>query len=69
MTKIQFQANKPLSQLSTFGIGGPARFFTEVQKIEELQSHLKYCHEQKLLFSLSAKAPIACSTIADSMGL
>lgn len=55
MTKIQFQANKSLSQLSTFGIGGPARFFAEVQKIEELQSHLKYCHEQKLPFFIVGK--------------
>lgn len=44
----QFEVDKPLSQISTFGIGGPARFFAEVQKIDELQSLLSYCYSQKL---------------------
>lgn len=52
---FQFEVNRPLSQLSTFGIGGPARFFTEVQKIEELQSLLKYCHEKTLPFFIVGK--------------
>lgn len=51
----QFEIDKPLSQLSTFGIGGPARFFAEVQKIEELQSLLYYCHAQKLPFFVLGK--------------
>ncbi len=51
----EFQSNKFLNQLSTFGIGGPARLFTEVQQIEELQSLLRYCHEQKLPFFIVGK--------------
>jgi UDP-N-acetylmuramate dehydrogenase len=51
----QFEVDKPLSQLSTFGIGGPARFFTEVQKTEELQAVLKYCHAQNLPFLIVGK--------------
>jgi UDP-N-acetylmuramate dehydrogenase len=50
-----FEVDKPLSQLSTFGIGGPARFFSEVQKIDELQELLKYCHAQKLPFFVVGK--------------
>lgn len=46
----QFEIDKPLSRVSTFGIGGPARFFVEVQKTDELQSLLAYCHSQKLPF-------------------
>lgn len=51
----QFELDKPLSQLSTFGIGGPARFFTEVQKIDELQSLIKYCTLQNLPFFIVGK--------------
>src|SRR5580692_9237717 len=51
----QFEANKSLSQLSTFGIGGPAQFFTEVQKTEDLQALLQYCHGQKLPFLILGK--------------
>lgn len=53
--KQPFEVDKPLSQLSTFGIGGPARFFSEVQKIDELQVLLKYCHAQKLPFFVVGK--------------
>ena len=51
----KFEVNKPLSQLSTFGIGGPARFFIEVKKVDELQLILKYCHAQKLPFFVVGK--------------
>lgn len=51
----QFEVDKPLSQLSTFGIGGPARFFAEVQKVEELQSLIQYCNSQKLPFLIVGK--------------
>jgi UDP-N-acetylmuramate dehydrogenase len=51
----QFENDKPLSELSTFGIGGPALFFTEVQKIEELQEILKDCFVKKLPFFVVGK--------------
>ncbi len=51
----QFEVDKPLSRLSTFGIGGAARFFVEAQKIEELQSLMSYCHAQKLPFFILGK--------------
>ncbi len=50
-----FEIDKPLSQLSTFRIGGPARFFTEVQTIDGLQILLKDCYLQKLPFFVVGK--------------
>ncbi len=50
-----FELDRPLSQLSTFGIGGPARFFIEIQKIEQMQSAISYCNEQKLPFFILGK--------------
>lgn len=52
---FQFEVDKPLSQLSTFGIGGPARFFFEVQKVEQLQSLMVYCQTQNLPFFILGK--------------
>src|ERR1700722_11897383 len=51
----QFEINKLLSQFSTFGIGGPARMFIEVQHIETLQEVLKYCHAEKIPFFVLGK--------------
>lgn len=50
-----FEKDKSLKTLSTFGVGGPARFFIAVQKVDEMLSLLKYCHEQKLPFFLLGK--------------
>jgi UDP-N-acetylmuramate dehydrogenase len=50
-----FETDKPLSQLSTFGIGGPARFFSEAHTISDLQALLAYCHAQKLPFFILGK--------------
>lgn len=55
MMSFPFEVDKPLSQLTTFKIGGPARLFLEVQKIEELQSLMRYCHEQNLPFFILGK--------------
>lgn len=51
----QFEVDKSLSKLSTFGIGGPARFFIEVQKVEELQALMTYCGTQQLPFFVLGK--------------
>ncbi|MBS0630124.1 MAG: UDP-N-acetylmuramate dehydrogenase [Verrucomicrobia bacterium] len=51
----QFQKNKPLSELSTFGIGGPARYFIEVHSIEELQNVISYCYKTNLSYHLVGK--------------
>lgn len=52
---IVFQENKPLSQVSTFGIGGPARYFVEVRQIEEMQQVLKKCRNEKLPYIVIGK--------------
>lgn len=51
----RFESDKPLNQLSTLGIGGPARFFVEVYTIQELQEVLKYAKEQSLPFFVLGK--------------
>lgn len=51
----KFQVNKPLSGLSTFGIGGPAEFFIEIQTIAEMQELLSYCSRQKLPYIILGK--------------
>jgi UDP-N-acetylmuramate dehydrogenase len=60
-----FEVDKPLNQLSTFGVGGPARFFIEVQKTEELQALLAYCYAQKLCFFILGKGS---NTLFDDRG-
>ncbi len=50
-----FQKNKSLAEFSTFGIGGAARFFTEIETIEDLQEVLQYCHQHKLPFHILGK--------------
>lgn len=49
------QKNKLLSELSTFGIGGPAREFVEVRQIHEMQSALKHCKDHQLPFLIIGK--------------
>jgi UDP-N-acetylmuramate dehydrogenase len=47
---MEFQKGKLLSELSTFGIGGPARLFTEVRTIAELQNVVRYCFQEKIRY-------------------
>ncbi len=48
--KINIQENVPLSPLTTFKIGGPARFFVEVSSEEELIEALQYARNNDLRF-------------------
>jgi UDP-N-acetylmuramate dehydrogenase len=61
----RFQQSKLLSELSTFGIGGPARYFIEVSKIEEMQEILGYCAAEKLRFIVIGKGS---NTLFDDRG-
>ncbi len=45
---MEFEQGKELRELSTFGIGGPARYFIIVHSIEEASSILRYAHVQSL---------------------
>ena|SRR3990167_1563845 len=51
----QFQQNKLLKEVSTFGIGGPAQFFIQVFSVEEMQKVLVYCHKEKIPFFILGK--------------
>lgn len=51
----RFQKNKPLNSLSTFGIGGDAKYFTEINSVEEMQEVLRFCHQKDLPFHLVGK--------------
>lgn len=50
-----FQANVSLSNYSTFGIGGLAKLFCEIQTTEQMQQALKYCQEQHIPYFILGK--------------
>lgn len=45
----------PLNSLTTFGIGGPARYFFEIHTIEEMQEAMKYCCSRGLRYFILGK--------------
>lgn len=47
--------NYPLKKLTTFGIGGPAKYFIEVTKIHEIQETLSYCTKTQLPYFILGK--------------
>ncbi len=51
----QLQINKPLSSLTTLGIGGPARFFLEVHSIAEMQEALLFSRRENLPYLILGK--------------
>lgn len=52
---MTFQENKPMSELCTFGIGGPARYFVEVRTIPEMQHALLACQAKNLPYLILGK--------------
>jgi UDP-N-acetylmuramate dehydrogenase len=62
---LPFQRDKPLSSLSTFGIGGPARFFTEVTEIEQMADVLRTAHARSLRVLVIGKGS---NTLFDDRG-
>lgn len=53
--QLNYQKNKPLSQLSTFGIGGPAKYFVEVKNSEDVKGVLSFCKENTLPYLVIGK--------------
>lgn len=51
----QLKKQRPLKDLTTFGIGGAADYFIEVQDIPSLQSVLLYCKERRLPYYVLGK--------------
>jgi UDP-N-acetylmuramate dehydrogenase len=52
---MDLKERQSLAQLTTFGIGGPARFFTAVQTIPELQEAVAYCAAHQLRYFVLGK--------------
>lgn len=59
------QKNIPLSKFTTFGIGGPAKFFAEVEKIEQVSPLFRFCQEEKCPFLILGKGS---NTLFDDRG-
>jgi len=49
-TMLNIQQNIPLAPLTTFRIGGSAKFFVEVKTVEELEEAVKYAKDSNLEF-------------------
>ncbi|MBI3236224.1 MAG: UDP-N-acetylmuramate dehydrogenase [Chlamydiales bacterium] len=52
---FRFETIKPLSAYSTFGIGGPARFFIEISRTEEMGELITYCNNRDLSYMVIGK--------------
>lgn len=55
LTLDQFQCNKPLREVCTFGIGGPALYYKEIHTIEEMQQAILVCNEKNLPYLVLGK--------------
>jgi UDP-N-acetylmuramate dehydrogenase len=53
--KLSFEEGKPLKEISTFGIGGNARYFTSATSIEQMQEIIRYCHLEDLPYFILGK--------------
>ncbi|NTV41479.1 MAG: UDP-N-acetylmuramate dehydrogenase [Candidatus Moranbacteria bacterium] len=51
---LDVQENIPLAPMTSFKIGGPARFYAEVKSIEELKDALRYAKERKIDYYILA---------------
>lgn len=61
-SQIDIQKNIPLAPFTTFRIGGPARYFTEVKNEAELLAALDFAKEKKLeIFMLSGGSNVLFS--------
>lgn len=61
----QCEQNKPLSKFSTFGIGGPARYFLEVSNVEQLADAIYHCQQEKIPYIILGKGS---NTLFDDRG-
>lgn len=50
-----FQQNKQLAEISTFGIGGPAKYFIEVNSIDAMRQALEMCQKLNLAYIVIGK--------------
>ncbi len=52
---MQLEEGRLLKDFTTFGIGGPAKYFTQVNSIEELQKTIQYCYTNNLRYFVLGK--------------
>jgi UDP-N-acetylmuramate dehydrogenase len=52
---MQFETGKSLATLTTFGIGGPAKFFTEADTLEKLQAAIAFAEANSLRYFVLGK--------------
>ena len=64
--KSQFVQNKPLSEVSTLGIGGPAKYYIEVKTIPQMQDTLAYAAQEGLKTFILGKGS---NCLFDSQGI
>ncbi|HSX12692.1 MAG TPA: UDP-N-acetylmuramate dehydrogenase [Rhabdochlamydiaceae bacterium] len=65
MTLSKFQQGKLLSELSTLGIGGPAKLFAQAGSIPEMQEIIRFCTSEKLPYIVIGKGS---NTLFDDRG-
>ena len=65
MQPLKFQQGKLLSEVSTLGIGGPAKFFIEAASIQEMQEVVLYCNRENLSYIIIGKGS---NTLFDDRG-
>jgi UDP-N-acetylmuramate dehydrogenase len=51
----QFARYRPLKELTTFGIGGPADYFIEVYDLSQMQAVLLFCKQERLPYFILGK--------------
>lgn len=52
---MQFEQERPLQDLTTFGIGGPAKYFIEVTTVDLLREAISYCYQKNLRYFVLGK--------------
>lgn len=64
--ELQFIANKPISTLTTLGIGGPAKLYVEVKTVQEMQAAIRKCREENFKYFVLGKGS---NCLFDDQGL
>jgi UDP-N-acetylmuramate dehydrogenase len=52
---MQFEEERPLQDLTTFGIGGPAKYFIEVTSVDQMKDAISYCYQKNLRYFVLGK--------------
>ncbi|MBA3723144.1 MAG: UDP-N-acetylmuramate dehydrogenase [Parachlamydiaceae bacterium] len=50
-----FQKDQSLSKYTTFGIGGKAKYFIEINKIDDMKNVIAFCHSENIPYFIIGK--------------